>query len=189
MTRDEAVRQFESEGFRACKRDWSMGATIGVGILNTTDTISEIERFSKFIYIFPIKDEWGVYAPDILTEIDYSRRYSLDHACEVARRFLLCEHLPFSPKSILIHQIRGEGGGYQVLEHVPTGAKKQLTRPTATGSEVLRKRHEALDELAFDLALGTSKAEQAGAGQPATRSESKSEGSDKPQPESEVRSR
>jgi hypothetical protein len=33
------------------------------------------------------------------------------------------------------------------------------------------------------------KAEQAGAGQPATRSESKSEGSDKPQPESEGRSR
>ena len=32
-------------------------------------------------------------------------------------------------------------------------------------------------------------AEQAGAGQPATRSQSKSEGSDKPQPEAEVRSR
>jgi hypothetical protein len=37
--------------------------------------------------------------------------------------------------------------------------------------------------------LNSKEAEQAGTGQPATRSESKSEGSDKPQPESEGRSR
>jgi hypothetical protein len=37
--------------------------------------------------------------------------------------------------------------------------------------------------------LEPTKAEQAGAGQPATRSESDSEGSNKPQPESEGRSR
>jgi hypothetical protein len=36
---------------------------------------------------------------------------------------------------------------------------------------------------------GTTKAEQAGTGQPATRSQSKSEGGDKPQPEAEGRSR
>ena len=37
--------------------------------------------------------------------------------------------------------------------------------------------------------LNPKKAEQAGAGQPATRPESKSEGGDKPQPEAEERSR
>jgi hypothetical protein len=40
-----------------------------------------------------------------------------------------------------------------------------------------------------DLAQLQAKAEQTGTGQPATRPESKSEGSDKPQPESEGRSR
>lgn len=164
MTRDEAVSQFESEGFHAFKRDWSMGATIGVGILNTTDGESEIERFSKLIYVFPINDEWGIHAPNILTETDYSRRYDFERACDVARVLLKCDYLPFAPESILIHHIRGEGGGYQMMEHVPTGAKTQLTRPTATGSEVLRKRHQALDELAFELALGTTKAEQAADG-------------------------
>ena len=39
------------------------------------------------------------------------------------------------------------------------------------------------------LEIDKTKAEQAGAGQPATRPESDSEGGDKPQPESEVRSR
>jgi hypothetical protein len=40
-----------------------------------------------------------------------------------------------------------------------------------------------------DTNLETKKAEQAGTGQPATRPESKSEGSDKPEPEAEGRSR
>jgi hypothetical protein len=43
--------------------------------------------------------------------------------------------------------------------------------------------------LAEVIARITEKAEQAGTGQPATRPESKSEGSDKPQPEAEGRSR
>ena len=53
-----------------------------------------------------------------------------------------------------------------------------------------KKEHKKLtfvDQERFGWA--TNKAEQGGAGQPATRSESKSEGGDKPQPESEGRSR
>ena len=45
------------------------------------------------------------------------------------------------------------------------------------------------DLLASALELQAKKAELAGTGQPATRPESKSEGSDKPQPEAEGRSR
>jgi hypothetical protein len=43
--------------------------------------------------------------------------------------------------------------------------------------------------IAQERSAGIRKAEQAGAGQPATRPESKPEGSDSPQPESEGRSR
>lgn len=173
MTRDEAVTQFESEGFRAFKRDWSMGETIGVGIPNADDKERDIESFAKLIYIFPINDDWGIHAPNVLFSTDYSRRYSLADACDVARKLLKCDLLPLEPESILIHQVRAEGGGYQMLEHVPTGIKKQLTRATAKGREVLLKRQEALDELVYDLALEQTKAEQGGAGQSATRSESK----------------
>ena len=45
------------------------------------------------------------------------------------------------------------------------------------------------DFSSLKLTLRPNKAEQAGAGQPATRSESDSEGGDRPQPESEGRSR
>jgi len=43
--------------------------------------------------------------------------------------------------------------------------------------------------IAQERSAGIGKAEQGGTGQPATRPESKSEGSDKPQPEAEGRSR
>ena len=52
------------------------------------------------------------------------------------------------------------------------------------GDRLLQRIFECLKQ-----AADTTKAEQAGAGQPATRPKSKSEGSDKPQPESEGRSR
>lgn len=172
MTRDEAVSQFQSEGFRAFKRDWSMGETVGVGVPKGDDQETDIESFEKLVYVFPIKDDWGIHAPNILSSTDYSRRYSFDGACEVARKLLQCEFLPFQPETILIHHVRAEGGGYQMLEHVPTGIKRQLTRPTDSGGEVLRKRHEALDDLALELALEPTKAEQGGGGQAATRSES-----------------
>jgi len=53
-----------------------------------------------------------------------------------------------------------------------------------TGAAVIALR-EAVDTLADHL----TNTEQGGAGQPATRPESKSDSSDKPQPESEGRSR
>jgi hypothetical protein len=58
------------------------------------------------------------------------------------------------------------------------------------GTCVLVRRTDYSDELArFVSNLETRKTEQDGTGQPATRPESKSEGSDKPQPEAEERSR
>ena len=69
----------------------------------------------------------------------------------MARCFLRCEHLPFTRESIVIHAVRGEGGGYRMMEHVPTGRRKMLTRP---GGEVVLTKHAALDELAYELALG-----------------------------------
>lgn len=71
-----------------------------------------------------------------------------------SRKLLQCDFLPFHPDAILIHQVRADGGSCQVLEHVPTGIKKPLTRATDSGRVVLQKRNEALDELALELALG-----------------------------------
>jgi hypothetical protein len=49
--------------------------------------------------------------------------------------------------------------------------------------------HAVLEKCVEDRKKTTTKAEQGGTGQPATRPESKSEGGDKPQPEAEGRSR
>lgn len=66
----------------------------------------------------------------------------------------------------------------------------------AIGSDAFWRLHNPadyaakVDEAEQKLRLGSNRGgEQAGAGQPATRSQSKSEGSDKPQPEAEERSR
>jgi hypothetical protein len=70
-----------------------------------------------------------------------------------------------------------------------------LERRKETGADVdqdlerLRTAFRGKDASVIPKALIPDKAEQAGAGQPATRSGSKSEGGDKPQPESEGRSR
>lgn len=138
-----------------------MGETIAVGIASTSGMEVENERLAKVIYLFQIKDEWGIHAPSILYSTSYSRRYSLAEACEVARKFLDCEFLPLAPETILIHQIRAEGGDCQMLEHLPTGIRKWFSGGTAKGGEILLKRREALDELVYDLAL---KSEQADAG-------------------------
>lgn len=161
MTRDEAVSRFESNGFRAFKRDWSMGETVGAGILKPEVEGLEIECFAKLIYIFPIKGEWGIHAPNILSSTNYSRRYSMEDACDIAQRFLECEHLPFDPDTVLTHQIRAEAGGCQLLEHVPTG----ITKSFGSEGEVLQKRHEALDDLAHDLACHQFKPDESGGGQ------------------------
>lgn len=59
-------------------------------------------------------------------------------------------------------------------------------QPTPQEEALLKKRLLLGKRL---LELDKTEAEQAGTGQPATRSESKSKGSDKPQPEAEGRSR
>ena len=67
------------------------------------------------------------------------------------------------------------------------GASVKIKNYRVTGDEWLTGAE--FDELEVDGQRIETKAEQAGTGQPATRPESKSEGSDKPQPESEGRSR
>lgn len=66
---------------------------------------------------------------------------------------------------------------------------KEITTSTWNGDHFPIKDESRRKELADILQRSRQEAEQAGAGQPATRPESDSEGSDKPQPESEGRSR
>ncbi|MCW1926560.1 hypothetical protein OKA05_28670 [Luteolibacter arcticus] len=127
-----------------------MGETVGVGIPDGVDE-SGMERFSKLIYLFPITDdEWGICAPGLLVETHYSRRYNLEMACEVARKFLTCEFLPLDPKSVLVHCMRGPEGDSQVAEHVPTGTRMWLM---PVGGRLF-KSAEAMDEMVYRLALG-----------------------------------
>ena len=74
--------------------------------------------------------------------------------------------------------------GYFELDQSKKFIVLDSVSPSKTRSE---KVLVSLD--AIEVALTKKKAEQAGTGQPATRSQSKSEGSDKPQPEAEGRSR
>jgi hypothetical protein len=69
---------------------------------------------------------------------------------------------------------------------------KSNLRRTSEGFETTLRFTAALIDGSYYLLRPVwveSNSEQAGAGQPATRPESKSEGSDKPQPEAEERSR
>lgn len=70
---------------------------------------------------------------------------------------------------------RIQGGELHLKQEISDGGE----RPTKFDGRFSR----------FQILLGNNQAEQAGAGQPATRPQSKSEGSQKPQPESEGRSR
>jgi hypothetical protein len=88
---------------------------------------------------------------------------------------------------------------YAVIEEMGLERTEQKLLPS--GHDMLTCRNEEGNEviLYFDVRRmmekraahikATTEAEQAGTGQPATRPESKSEGSDKPQPEAEGRSR
>lgn len=67
----------------------------------------------------------------------------------------------------------------------PSEKHHQIYKPVA-GEFLLAKE---LDRILFGFPAATDKAEQVGAGQPATRSESDPEGGDKPQPELEGRPR
>jgi hypothetical protein len=82
--------------------------------------------------------------------------------------------------------MRTFGGGEALLIQLPNDVRVD---DVPKGSLVFLEREDAEPVLWDGRKAEFTKAEQVGAGQPATRSESDSEGGDKPQPEAEGRSR
>ncbi len=83
------------------------------------------------------------------------------------------------------HRHHPENGVYPFRVNM---SNKVVTGGPVISPEVLESADKLLPDL-IGVAKETKKAEQAGTGQPATRPESKLEGSDKPQPDAEGRSR
>lgn len=82
----------------------------------------------------------------------------------------------------------------KLADHPPKVIDEVITEVRAIKRGIAERHGNNIDRLldaliAQERSAGIGKAEQAGTGQPATRPESKSEGSDKPQPEAEGRSR
>jgi hypothetical protein len=95
-----------------------------------------------------------------------------------------------------IRVIAKKENGYDVFSvsyTIPDGTEHSVVSQTTNLPTLYSRKDTAGDDRAqlgnLILTLEEKKGEQAGTGQPATRSQSKSEGSEKPQPEAEGRSR
>lgn len=82
----------------------------------------------------------------------------------------------------------------KVFDHPTKVVDEVITEVRAIKRGISERNGNDIDRLLASLisqerSSGTTKAEQGGAGQPATRPESDSEGGDKPQPDAEERSR
>ncbi|MEM7011841.1 MAG: hypothetical protein AAF585_10195 [Verrucomicrobiota bacterium] len=149
MSRERAINWLKQQGFDAFERTWWYGETIAISA--SSDSAADGEP--DYIYVFPTKTGWGLLAPSILSAADYSQSMKLEDACELALKFLNCPDLPIQPEDVTITTGRAIHGDFSHISHNRTGIIKELFRTTGNGREVLRERTQALDELAFDLAL------------------------------------
>ncbi len=152
MNRDEIIKQIQSHGFYASKRDCWIGQTIACGIRTDEIESDHIISFSRLVHLFPTKDGWGVMLPNPPYATNFNQHLSLDDACEIVIGYLSSEHFPMNEKDILTITGSAEGGGFSIMEHTPTGIKRTLFG-TLNGKRLKKlNRDQALEEITFEIA-------------------------------------
>jgi len=87
MDRSAAIEALRSEGFHAFERTWSLGDSIGVGSLPTSD--GKVIGYRLMMYLYPVNDRhWNIANLNEPAAPDKDCRLPLDEAVALVIQFM-----------------------------------------------------------------------------------------------------